>query len=65
MGHAQICIFSNDGVELDFGISERHLPQLEFAAVNRERLPELFDGGNQAPVDSERQIAQLHQRIGQ
>ncbi len=31
----------------------------------RERMHELFERGNQAPEDSERVIAQLHQKIGQ
>ena len=31
----------------------------------RERLHELFERGNQAPEDSEKMIAQLHQKIGQ
>jgi transposase-like protein len=31
----------------------------------RERLHELFERGNQAPDDSEKMIAQLHQKIGQ
>ena len=31
----------------------------------RERLHELFERGNQAPEDSEKIIAQLHQKIGQ
>jgi transposase-like protein len=31
----------------------------------RERLHELFERGNQTPEDSEKVIAQLHQKIGQ
>lgn len=31
----------------------------------RERMHELFERGNQAPEDSEKVIAQLHQKIGQ
>ena len=31
----------------------------------RERMHELFDRGHQAPEDSEKVIAQLHQKIGQ
>lgn len=31
----------------------------------RERLPQLFERGNSVPDDSERVIAQLHQKIGQ
>jgi len=31
----------------------------------RERLPELFERGGQAPEESEKMIAQLHQKIGQ
>jgi len=31
----------------------------------RERLHELFERGNQVPEDSEKMIAQLHQKIGQ
>jgi transposase len=37
----------------------------QWKGIIRERLPELFERGNQAPEDSERQIAQLHQKIGQ
>jgi transposase len=37
----------------------------QWKAIIRERLPELFERGNQAPEDSERLIAQLHQKIGQ
>lgn len=31
----------------------------------RERLPELFERGQPTPEDSEKVIAQLHQKIGQ
>ena len=37
----------------------------QWKAVIRERLPELFERGSQTPDDSERLIAQLHQKIGQ
>lgn len=37
----------------------------QWKAIVRERLPELFERGNQAPEDSEKMIAQLHQKIGQ
>ena len=37
----------------------------QWKTVIRERLPELFERGNQTPEDSERMIAQLHQKIGQ
>ena len=37
----------------------------QWKAIVRDRMPELFERGNQAPEDSERQIAQLHQKIGQ
>src|SRR5881409_843994 len=37
----------------------------QWKAIIRERLPELFERGNPASEDSERQIAQLHQKIGQ
>lgn len=37
----------------------------QWKAIVRERLPELFERGNQMPEDSERLIAQLHQKIGQ
>jgi len=37
----------------------------QWKAILRERMPELFERGNQAPEDSEKLIAQLHQKIGQ
>lgn len=37
----------------------------QWKRIVRERLPELFERGHQAPEDSERLIAQLHQKIGQ
>ena len=37
----------------------------QWKGIIRERLPELFERGNQAPEDSEKMIAQLHQKIGQ
>ena len=37
----------------------------QWKAIVRERLPELFERGNQSPEDSEKIIAQLHQKIGQ
>ena len=37
----------------------------QWKLVIRERLPQLFERGSQAPDDSERVIAQLHQKIGQ
>jgi transposase len=37
----------------------------QWKAVLRERMPELFERGHPAPDDSERVIAQLHQKIGQ
>ena len=37
----------------------------QWKGIIRERLPELFERGNQAPEDSEKLIAQLHQKIGQ
>jgi transposase-like protein len=37
----------------------------QWKAIIRERLPELFERGNQRPEDSERLIAQLHQKIGE
>jgi transposase-like protein len=37
----------------------------QWKAIIRERMPELFERGNQAPDDSEKLIAQLHQKIGQ
>jgi len=37
----------------------------QWKLVIRERLPELFERGNSVPDDSERVIAQLHQKIGQ
>ena len=37
----------------------------QWKGIIRERLPELFERGKQAPEDSERLIAQLHQKIGQ
>ena len=37
----------------------------QWKGIIRERLPELFERGNQAPEDSEKLIAQVHQKIGQ
>jgi transposase len=37
----------------------------QWKGVLRERMPELFERGQQAPEDSEKLIAQLHQKIGQ
>jgi transposase-like protein len=37
----------------------------QWKALIRERLPQLFERGNSVPDDSERVIAQLHQKIGQ
>lgn len=37
----------------------------QWKSIIRERLPELFERGNQAPEDTDRQIAELHQKIGQ
>jgi len=37
----------------------------QWKALIRERLPQLFERGSSAPDDSERVIAQLHQKIGQ
>ena len=37
----------------------------QWKKIVRERLPELFERGQQAPDDSERIIAGLHQKIGQ
>jgi len=37
----------------------------QWKGIIRERLPELFERGNQVPEDTERLIAQLHQKIGQ
>ena len=37
----------------------------QWKAVIRERLPQLFERGSPVPDDSERVIAQLHQKIGQ
>jgi transposase-like protein len=37
----------------------------QWKLVIREGLPQLFERGNPAPDDSERVIAQLHQKIGQ
>jgi transposase/putative transposase len=37
----------------------------QWKTIIRERVPELFERGRQLPEDSERLIAQLHQKIGQ
>lgn len=37
----------------------------QWKAIIRERLPQLFERGQGVPDDSERVIAQLHQKIGQ
>lgn len=37
----------------------------QWKLVIRERLPQVFERGSPAPDDSERVIAQLHQKIGQ
>jgi transposase-like protein len=37
----------------------------QWKGVIRERLPDLFEAGNSVNVDSERVIAQLHQKIGE
>ena len=37
----------------------------QWKVIVRERLPELFERGRPVAEDSERVIAQLHQKIGQ
>ena len=37
----------------------------QWKGVIRERLPELFEPAGSSPTDSERMIAQLHQKIGE
>ena len=37
----------------------------QWKQIIRERLPNLFERGQQAPDDNEKVIAQLHQKIGQ
>lgn len=37
----------------------------QWKAIVRERLPQIFERGHQAPEDHEKLIAQLHQKIGQ
>jgi transposase len=37
----------------------------QWKSIVRERLPELFERGHPVPEDSEKLIAQLHQKIGQ
>jgi len=37
----------------------------QWKGVIRERLPDLFEAGSAVNVDSERVIAQLHQKIGE
>jgi transposase-like protein len=37
----------------------------QWKLIIRERLPQVFERGGSAPDDSERVIAQLHQKIGQ
>ncbi len=37
----------------------------QWKGIIRDRLHELFERGNQMPEDSEKERAQLHQKIGQ
>jgi transposase-like protein len=37
----------------------------QWKTVIRERLPELFDGGGKQGEDSQRLVADLHQKIGE
>lgn len=37
----------------------------QWKTVIRERLPELFDSGGQAGEDSQKLVADLHQKIGE
>ena len=37
----------------------------QWKTVIRERLPELFDRGGQAGEDSQKRVADLHQKIGE
>lgn len=37
----------------------------QWKTVIRERLPELFEGGGQAGEDSQKLVADLHQKIGE
>jgi len=37
----------------------------QWKGIIRDRLPEIFERGVQAPEESEKLIAQLHQKIGQ
>ena len=37
----------------------------QWKTVIRDRLPELFDGGGKQGEDSERLVADLHQKIGE
>lgn len=37
----------------------------QWKTVIRERLPELFDGGGKQGEDTERLVADLHQKIGE
>ena len=57
------------GVKTTAQIAREHqvhpLLVTQWKRIVRERLPDLFERGPQAPDDSEKMIAQLHQKIGQ
>jgi transposase-like protein len=57
------------GVKTTAQIAREHqvhpLLVTQWKKILRERMPELFERGQQAPDDSEKMIAQLHQKIGQ
>ena len=57
------------GVKTTAQIAREHqvhpLLVTQWKKILRERMPELFERGQQASDDSEKMIAQLHQKIGQ
>jgi len=57
------------GVKTTAQIAREHqvhpLLVTQWKRIVRERLPELFERGQQPPDESEKMIAQLHQKIGQ
>lgn len=57
------------GVKTTAQIAREHqvhpLLVTQWKKILRDRMPELFERGQQAPDDSEKMIAQLHQKIGQ
>ena len=57
------------GVKTTAQIAREHqvhpLLVTQWKRILLERMPEIFEKGQQAPDESEKTIAQLHQKIGQ